>query len=229
METMKRKKVIFTVGILVWFLFLGCLLNVSISELNWRKIETGSYRNIGFEKWLMLEDEYSAEALEISYKRKFDKAVSMLKNAGVEDIGKHLIVVDISEQKEYVYEGNGELARTYKISMKKKFLFNSPDADDEIEERLGGNVVEDVPDALTIWKVVAKVDSNLIPLYGERLLRMHRRSEGEWINSGIALHGTSTPEILGTPESLGCVYHSNVDIIALYDLIDIGTYVVVIE
>jgi len=190
---MKWRNVTLTVGILVWILLLGFLLHITSLEPNWTKIETEPYSDVSFDEDAIFEADLADGAQKLSYEQKFDKAVSMLKDEGIQDLGKYLIVVDVSEQKEYVYRGNGDLARTYKISMKQELLFNSPDAGDVIEEALGGNVAEDIPEELNIWKVVSKVDSDLIPLYGARLLGMDRRSEGEWIKSNIALHGTDTP------------------------------------
>jgi hypothetical protein len=221
---MKWRNLILTAGILVLIILLGFLVCIAAEEPDWSKIETEPYTDDGFDEDAMFEAGL-ADVAALSYDQKFDKAVSMLSEEGIEDLGEYLIVVDESEQKEYVYRANGDLERTYKISMKPKSL----DGAEDTEEGSDDGMADDVPEVLNIWKVVSKVDSDLIPLYGARLIKMDRRSEGEWITSGIALHGTNTPEILGTPESIGCVYHSNVDIIALYELIDIGTYVVVIR
>ena len=58
---------------------------------------------------------------------------------------------------------------------------------------------------------------------------MDRYVGGQWTETSVALHGTNEPEKIGTPFTLGCVYHNNADIIALFDILEIGTYVVAIE
>jgi L,D-transpeptidase YbiS len=43
----------------------------------------------------------------------------------------------------------------------------------------------------------------------------------------IYLHGTNQEQFLGTPASHGCIRMSNLDIIRLYDLVPVGTEVVI--
>ncbi|MDB6155727.1 MAG: ErfK/YbiS/YcfS/YnhG family protein [Chthoniobacteraceae bacterium] len=41
----------------------------------------------------------------------------------------------------------------------------------------------------------------------------------------VYIHGTNAESQLGTPASMGCVRMSNEDVIALYDLVEVGTHV----
>ncbi len=43
----------------------------------------------------------------------------------------------------------------------------------------------------------------------------------------VYIHGTSEEHALGTPKSRGCINMSNKDIIELYDLVDVGTPMVI--
>lgn len=65
-----------------------------------------------------------------------------------------------------------------------------------------------------------------------RILRLQGLEAG--VNAGdmidsydryIYIHGTNKEDLIGTPFSHGCVCMRNEDIIALYDMVDVGTYV----
>lgn len=160
---------------------------------------------------------------EVSYVQKFDYALGKLD--GIAEPSQYLVVVDISEQKEYVYSKDGELLYLYKVSTGAAAVRvadspDDPDTDPEYQDRSMGE---------SVWKVVSKRDSGLAALYGPRLMMMDRYVSGRWIETDVALHGTDEPENLGRPVSLGCVYHDNADIIQLYDLLPVGTLVVAIR
>jgi len=65
-----------------------------------------------------------------------------------------------------------------------------------------------------------------------RILRLKGLEEG--VNAGplidsydryIYIHGTNKEDLIGTPFSHGCVCMRNDDIITLYNMVDVGTYV----
>jgi hypothetical protein len=65
-----------------------------------------------------------------------------------------------------------------------------------------------------------------------RILRLRGLEPG--VNAGpmidsydryVYIHGTNREDLIGTPFSHGCVCMRNDDIITLYDMIDVGTYV----
>lgn len=138
------------------------------------------------------------------------EALSLIneKNAPVE-LNKNYIIVDISEQTAYLYV-NDKFDRKYTIASGDE---NNPD------RKAYPNV----------WKISYYRDSGLTPLYGPCLLGLDVYRNGGWVQTLRALHGTDTPEILGTPKSLGCIYFHNDDILEVCDLFSIGDIVVNIE
>ena len=151
-----------------------------------------------------------------NYEQKYKKAVKLLSDKGLEDLTVKLVVVDISEQKEYVFSEDGSLIAVYKISTGSALVY----AEGAYQNRAMGE---------SIWRIATKVGYSLGVLYGPRLMMMDRYVDGAWTKTNVALHGTNEPQKLGTPYTLGCVCHDNTDIIALYDLLDIGMFVVAIE
>lgn len=120
------------------------------------------------------------------------------------------VIVDISEQEAYVKNPNDNKFRSYTVST------GGPEPYKYMTEEL--------------WKVVRKMDSGLSAIYGPRLLLLARRlPNGNFVTTTIALHGTNTPEILGRPLSLGCVYFRNEDILQIYDVVNLDDLVVTIR
>lgn len=142
--------------------------------------------------------------------KKYNLAKTRLAAAGLKPT-KMLIIVDISDQVDYVFE-DGELVAAYFIATGSKNRF---DGDRSMTE--------------AIWKIASKKSGGMAPLYGPRLMLLSKWSSGQWVASNIALHGTNEPEILGTPQSMGCIYHSNSDIKELYPLMSVGDIVVTIK
>lgn len=147
----------------------------------------------------------------VSYKPKYEYAVGYLKDTlgGDLELSDYIVIVDISEQTEYVFDENGDLVNIYRISTGER----------DTEKQMGKS----------IWRVSSKIGYEVAPLYGPRMMMLDRYFEGEWIETTIALHGTEEPGRIGTPFTLGCVYHNNADIIALFDILEVGNFVVAIE
>jgi hypothetical protein len=226
---MNWRNILLTAGIVILLMAIGFMVYAAFQAPRWEEISTKQYGDIG---------SYTLDAWEepeaLSYEPKYDEAVEMLDDAGIELSGDYLIVVDISEQREYIYETGGTFVDMYTVATGADSVYVPASTDSgsdvaELEDGQDQGVYQDRSMGPSIWRVVSRVESGLAPLYGARLMMLDRLYKGKWIKTNVALHGTDTPEMLGTPESLGCVYHSNVDIIALYDLIDIGTYVVAVE
>lgn len=130
------------------------------------------------------------------------------KNAPVK-LNKNYIIVDISEQIAYTY---------IQDTFHKQYIISSGD--------------EKNPDRKaypSLWKISYYMDKDLTPLYGPCLLGLDVYRNGTWNATLRALHGTDTPEILGTPKSLGCIYFHNDDILEVCDLFSIGDFVINIE
>lgn len=167
------------------------------------------------------EEEVSLESS--LYSEKFDAALVELGGMEVTD---YLVVVDISEQKEYLFTNEGEFVDMYRIATGATSVYAGTEVN---ADGVSVPVYENRAMGVSVWRVSVKRDYNLEPLYGPRLMWLEKRVGNGWMETEVALHGTNTPEILGTPSSLGCIYHENADIIELYELLDVGTLVVAIE
>ncbi len=130
------------------------------------------------------------------------------KNAPV-TLDKNYIIVDISEQTAYTF---------IEDSFVQKYTIASGDEKNP-DRRAYPNV----------WKIAYYRDEGLTPMYGPCLLGLDVYKNGVWNSTLRALHGTDTPEILGTPKSPGCIYFHNDDILKICDLYHIGDIVVNIE
>lgn len=123
-----------------------------------------------------------------------------------------LIVVHRSQQQIVLYRG-GQEQKTYTVSTGK-------------------------PETITPlgwWKVVEKYPVDPPGIYGTRWMgwqRWNPRSgRYEWYKESppFGIHGTNEPEKIGTAVSSGCVRLPNRDVEEVYDLIPVGTYVLVVE
>ncbi|MDP3046298.1 MAG: L,D-transpeptidase [Chloroflexota bacterium] len=123
-----------------------------------------------------------------------------------------LIIVHRSQQQIVLYRG-GQEQKTYTVSTGK-------------------------PETITPlgwWKVVEKYPVDPPGIYGTRWMgwqRWNPRSgRYEWYKESppFGIHGTNEPEKIGTAVSSGCVRLPNRDVEEVYDLIPVGTYVLVVE
>lgn len=127
-----------------------------------------------------------------------------------------------------------ELLKTYRVSTSKfgagyeEGSFKTPLGNFEVCEKFG-----DHAPLHTIFKSRAPIgswnpdESCASDLVIARILRLHGLDE-ENANSYerfIYIHGTNHEDKIGTPASQGCVRMRNDDVIALYDLIPLGTQV----
>jgi lipoprotein-anchoring transpeptidase ErfK/SrfK len=123
-----------------------------------------------------------------------------------------LIVVRRSEQVLYLYQ-QGVLIRSYPVSTGKA----------------------DTITPLGWWKVVDKAAIGEPGVFGTRWMRFDRynRAKGvyEWYpqSAPFGIHGTNEPDKIGTPVSAGCIRLRNPQVEELYDLVPIGTHVLVID
>jgi lipoprotein-anchoring transpeptidase ErfK/SrfK len=85
------------------------------------------------------------------------------------------------------------------------------------------------------WKIVEKKALDPPGIYGTRWLGFQRWNSQtgryEWYAESppFGLHGTNEPEKIGSAVSLGCVRLRNQDVEELYELIPLGTYVLVVD
>lgn len=206
-----------------WKIFIIILSAVFVTLFGFLFIYSGiQMRTVNQTKEVKLVDTEEPLVADDSeyYRAKYEKALALLGDDV--EVSSYLTVVDISEQKEYVFIQGGELVHIYRISTGSGSV---PYQDEDTEE----TVFDDRTMTESVWRVSLKRDWGLSAFYGPRLLMLDKRVDGNWISTNIALHGTNQPDSLGSPFTLGCVYHKNTDIIQLYDLLEEGDYVVAIE
>ena len=119
------------------------------------------------------------------------------------NITDYLSVVVISEQKHYLFH-NGELQAIYPVSTGSKTRYKG---DRTMKEGL--------------WRLGRKMDKDLAPIYGVRLIFMEKYNPKTqtYRETNLAFHGTNEPERIGSASSMGCVYHYDRDMLKLYDLL----------
>jgi hypothetical protein len=64
------------------------------------------------------------------------------------------------------------------------------------------------------------------PVYGPRLIDL---SWADGSRSGEELHGTNAPHQLGEDVSHGCIRHGNADILVLFDTLQVGDWVAIVD
>ena len=217
--------------LLVWLLLalivgvVGWLGYLVLWGHRWNRIELDLPENDDIEGEESIESTEVPQAEIPLYYDKFEAATSYLDEKSM-TFSDYLVVIDISEQKEYVFRENGTFVSTYRVSTGATSVYAGTEVNEEgVEVPKYENRAMEV----SIWRVKSKIDSGLPALYGARMMMLDRLIAGNWVSTEVALHGTNTPDILGSPESLGCIYHENADIIELYEMLEIGSRVVAIE
>lgn len=159
---------------------------------------------------------------------------------------KELLYVSIKEQKMY-HIINGELIRNYTISTAKKGIGNIKNSDQtplglhSIKKKHGANTPLNgrligrvfYGQIATIYKDTTKsktddITSRILWLSGEE----ENYNKGGNVDSYqryIYIHGTSEEGLLGTPASHGCIRMKNTEVIELFNKIDIGTKVLILD
>ena len=122
-----------------------------------------------------------------------------------------LVIVDRSEQKEYIFH-NRELFNSYLVSTGSKDRYDY-----------------DATLPIGTWRIGEKIPYSLGEIYGPRLMYLEWWNGESFEETLKALHGTNEPENLGSPTSMGCVYHANDDILKLFELLPEGTIVITVE
>lgn len=179
------------------------------------------------------------QTLIVSLKKRFPKA---LKGS----LKVSLIIISISEQKLYLFKDN-KLVISYKISSAKAGTgnlsgsFKTPLGIHKIAEMIGeGAKPASIFKARINTQKIAKIltnnnrsnDDNIT----SRILRLRGLEKN--INKGknidsyerfIYIHGTDEEGLLGTPVSHGCIRMSNQAVIDLFEQVETGTLVTIIE
>ncbi|MCP4136354.1 MAG: L,D-transpeptidase [bacterium] len=127
---------------------------------------------------------------------------------------RYIAVVVLLEQRNYIFH-QGKFVKSYVVATGSKTRFKG-------DRRMKPG---------TWWRLKGRMRKGLKPLYGPRLIRMqyYDTKKRAFVKTKKAFHGTDEPEILGTPRSRGCVYHSNKDILEVYTMLPEHTLVLVTE
>lgn len=150
---------------------------------------------------------------------------------------KKIILINGESQKLYFIEYMRYLKKIYSISTSRYGFGNKPGSMKtpkgihRIIKKYGDNaptktIFESKNNTGIIYQEGDKgifMTSRLIQIEGCEKQNQFTRSRG------IYIHGISDESEIGTPASHGCIRMKNKDIIELYDLVDIGTYVYIKE
>ncbi|MGM0441884.1 MAG: L,D-transpeptidase family protein [Elusimicrobiota bacterium] len=156
------------------------------------------------------------------------------------------IVISIEKQRLYLYEDE-QVIREYTISTAKKGPGTAYGSDKtppglhQIETKIGegtlpGNIFVGRRDT----NELAQVSLNYFTLSDTLIITriMHLKGLEPGLNRGrgvdsyrrnIYIHGTQVPDKLGTPSTSGCIWMEDSDLIELFNLVDEGTFVDIIE
>ena len=156
------------------------------------------------------------------------------------------IYVAAKRQKLYLIS-NDTVVKTYQISTAEKGIgnlsgsFQTPEGLHKVAEKVGG----DLPINSVIKSKIAtgaevepilEAKSNNVDHITTRVLHLKGLEAG--VNSGadkdsytrgIFIHGTHEEGLLGLPASKGCVRMSNKDVIELFDSVEVGTFVIILN
>lgn len=160
--------------------------------------------------------------------------------------GHNIVLIDIEQQKLRLYQ-NGQIAREYPISSasngvgSQEHSFKTPLGVHRVAQKIGGGAASG-----TIFRgrVSTGEISNIITtdLTSEkdyitsRILWLEGlepgKNKGKGVDSFqryIYIHGTAEEGRIGRPASKGCIRMRNADVIELYDLLEAGTLVDILE
>ncbi len=151
---------------------------------------------------------------------------------------KDFAIVDTNEQTLSYQKECGE-AVVFRVSTSqfgtgnREGSYKTPLGLHRIEEKIGGDapprtIFSSRENTGVIWAEGMDDENQILT----RILRLRGLEPG--INAGpmidsynryVYIHGTNREDLIGTPFSHGCVCMKNEDIITLYNMVDVGTYV----
>jgi lipoprotein-anchoring transpeptidase ErfK/SrfK len=156
------------------------------------------------------------------------------------------LYVAVKKQKLFLVENN-EITAKYSISTAKNGLgnetgsFKTPQGLHEVAEKVGSDVE---PFEIIKQKVatgekaeaVIQAKSTDQDLITSRVLHLAGLEKGinqggdvDSYSRGIFIHGTHEEGLIGKPASKGCVRMKNADVIDLFERIEVGTFVVILN
>lgn len=153
------------------------------------------------------------------------------------------IVIDLKKQNLHLFD-SGLLLKTYQISSSKYGIGNLIDSNKTplgrhiISEKMGGNspLYGILKSGEFTGELAEEFLANTMDLITTRAIRL-KGSEiqvnlGGKIDSerrGIWIHGTAAEKLIGTPSSHGCIRMKNSDVIDLFDQIEVGCDLNIVE
>ncbi len=153
-----------------------------------------------------------------------------------------VIVVSISKQKLYLVK-NGEIIKTYPVSTSKYGIGSKPGSNKTplgthyiCEKRGKGAKIGTIFKARKNTKKIAKIytDRTDVPddFVTTRIMWLKGLEAGvnlETLKRYVYIHGTPEEGLIGTPASHGCVRMKNKEVIELFELVSVGTFVEIQE
>jgi len=150
---------------------------------------------------------------------------------------RHRLIVSVQDQKMLLLE-DGQVVATYAISTAKRGIGDIPDSymtpggRMQVAEKIGAGAPLGAvfKDRLATGEVVAADAPGRDPVVTRILwLRGTELRNRNAYPRFIYIHGTPQESLLGTPASYGCIRMRSADIAELFERIDVGTVVDVIE
>jgi lipoprotein-anchoring transpeptidase ErfK/SrfK len=156
------------------------------------------------------------------------------------------IYVAAKRQKLY-YIKDRTILQTYTVSTSRNGIGNTigtyctPQGLHEIAEKVGrdlpeGAVIKNKVPTNEIATIITSPKSTSQDLVTTRILHLrgledevNRGGDKDSYNRGIFIHGTHEEGLLGTPASKGCVRMANADIADLFEKVEVGTFVVILN
>jgi len=156
------------------------------------------------------------------------------------------LYVAVKKQKLYLVENN-EVTATYSISTAKNGLgneagsFKTPQGLHRIAEKVGADVepmgvIKQKVSTGKKAKAVKQAKTTGQDLITSRVLHLAGLEKGinqggdvDSYSRGIFIHGTHEEGLIGTPASKGCIRMKNADVINLFQRIEVGTFVIILN
>ncbi len=156
------------------------------------------------------------------------------------------IYVAAKRQRLYLVDGD-LIEATYIISSAKNGIgaatgsFQTPPGLHHVAEKVGSelpanSVLKNKMPTGVKAKVITEPRSNGEDVITTRILHLRGLEPGvnagdgrDSYSRGIFIHGTHEEGLLGTPASKGCIRMSNMDVIDLFNRIEVGTFVVILN
>jgi L,D-transpeptidase YbiS len=146
------------------------------------------------------------------------------------------IVISIASQEMSVLTNKGKVLATFPISSSKSGLGSEPGSNKTpigkfvIADKIGAGAlwgtIFSSRQAIGLWSPAFETDCDLITT---RILWLagKEKQNANTHDRYIYIHGTNQEHLLGTPASHGCIRMANWHVVELFDLVEVGTPLVI--